>query len=229
MAKEWTAFVHRENFGWRMGLHVLALAASQAIYALGHADWALASILFVGLLGHARARGLGEQGLWVVLGIVYIAVPCLALVWLRQRVPFGLETVVWLMVVVWATDSGAYLAGSIIGGPKLVPSISPSKTWAGAVAGLAAGGAATIAFAQVSHGVADAKFVVTGLLLSLLTQGGDLAESSLKRTFGVKDASDLIPGHGGALDRLDGMIFATLGLAIYVAASGVSPLGWMAP
>jgi phosphatidate cytidylyltransferase len=228
MAKEWTAFVHRENFGWRMGLHVLALAASQAIYALGRADLALASILLVALIGNVYAQRLEQRGLWVVLGIVYIAVPCLALVWLRQRVPFGFETVVWLMLVVWATDSAAYLAGSVFGGPKLAPFISPSKTWAGAVAGLAAGAAATIAYAQVSNGFADPKFVAAGLLLSLLTQGGDLAESSLKRTFGVKDASDLIPGHGGALDRLDGMIFATLGLAAYVELAGVSPIVWMA-
>ncbi len=229
MAVEWTAIVHRERLGWRLGLHVLALAASQALLALGHADWALASILVVALAGNMIAQGRQERGLWVVLGIAYIAIPCLALVWLRQQPLHGLEMVVWLMLVVWATDSAAYLAGSVFGGPKLAPDISPSKTWAGAVAGLAAGIAATIAFAQVSGGMADAKFVAAGTALSLLTQCGDLAESSLKRTFGVKDASDLIPGHGGALDRLDGMLFATLGLAAYVEWAGISPVAWMVP
>lgn len=229
MAVEWTAIVHRERVGWRLGLHVLALAVSQALLALGRADWALASILLVALIGNVVAQRREQRGVWVVLGIVYIAIPCLALVWLRQQPPHGLEMVIWLMLVVWATDSAAYLAGSAFGGPKLAPDISPSKTWTGAVAGLAAGIAATIAFAQFSAGIADPKFVAAGALLSLLTQCGDLAESGLKRTFGVKDASDLIPGHGGALDRLDGMLFATLGLASYVAWSGFSPIAWMVP
>jgi phosphatidate cytidylyltransferase len=228
MALEWTAIVHRERLGWRLGLHVLALAASQALLAVGRPDWALASILFTALIGNLIAQGQQERGLWVALGILYIAVPCLALVWLRQQNPFGLETIIWLFLVVWATDSAAYVAGSVFGGPKLAPAISPSKTWAGAVAGLAAGIAATIVFAHWFGGAADAKFVVAGTALSLLTQCGDLAESSLKRTFGVKDASDLIPGHGGALDRLDGMIFATLGLAAYVEWAKDSPLAWIA-
>lgn len=227
MAVEWNAIVHRERMGWRLGFHVAALAASQALVALGHADWALASILVVALVGNAVAQRREERGLWVVLGVLYIAVPCLALVWLRDQAPHGLGMVIWLFLVVWATDSAAYLAGSAVGGPKLAPDISPSKTWAGAVGGLAAGIAATIAFAQLFGGTADVRLVAAGALLSLLTQCGDLAESSLKRTFGVKDASDLIPGHGGALDRLDGMIFATLGLAAYVAATNMSPLVWM--
>lgn len=229
MALEWTAIVHRERMGWRLGLHMIALAASQALLALGHANWALASILVVALVGNVAAQGREERGLWVVLGIVYIAVPCLALVWLRQQVPYGFDTVIWLFLVVWATDSAAYLAGSVFGGPKLAPAISPSKTWAGAIAGLAAGIAATITFAQWTSGGSDPAFVAIGALLSLLTQCGDLAESVLKRSFGVKDASDLIPGHGGALDRLDGMIFATLGLAAFVALAEISPLTWIAP
>ncbi len=228
MALEWTAIVHRERMGWRLGLHVIALAASQALLALGRADWAFASILVAALIGNLAAQGREERGLWVVLGIVYIAVPCLALVWLRQNSPYGFESVIWLFLVVWATDSAAYIAGSVIGGPKLAPAISPSKTWAGAIAGLAAGVAATFAFAQWI-GYADPKFVALGAVLSLLTQCGDLAESVLKRSFGVKDASDLIPGHGGALDRLDGMIFATLGLAAYVATAEISPLTWILP
>lgn len=229
MAVEWTAIVHRERMGWRLSLHVLALATSQALVAMGRADWALASVLVVALIGNVVAQRNEERGLWVVLGIVYIAVPCLALVWLRQHVPHGLETVIWLMLVVWATDSAAYLAGSVFGGPKLAPEISPSKTWTGAVAGLAAGIAATIGFAQYLGGVPDLKFVAAGTALSLLTQCGDLAESSLKRTFGVKDASDLIPGHGGALDRLDGMLFATLGLAAYLEWAKLSPIQWVLP
>jgi phosphatidate cytidylyltransferase len=229
MSREWVAIVHREAFGWRFALHALALAASQGALAAGYPDWALTGILFVSLIGSVAAQAGQERAVWVVLGIVYIAVPCLAFVWLRQHVPHGFQTVLWLLCIVWATDSAAYAAGSILGGPKLAPQISPSKTWAGAVAGLAAGTLASILLAQVSGGVPDWRFIGVGVALSFLTQCGDLAESVLKRTFGVKDASDLIPGHGGALDRLDGLLFATLGLAAFVGVTGRSPFDWVLP
>jgi phosphatidate cytidylyltransferase len=229
MSREWVAIVHRESFGWRFALHALALGASQAVLAMGYADWALTSVLFAGLIGSVAAQAREERAVWVVLGIVYVAVPCLAFVWLRQQVPHGLETAVWLLCVVWATDSAAYVAGTTLGGPRLAPQISPNKTWAGAVAGLAAGTLAGVLLVQVAGGVPAAVTVGIGLVLSFLTQCGDLAESVLKRTFGVKDASDLIPGHGGALDRLDGLLFATLGLAAFVSATGRSPLDWVLP
>jgi phosphatidate cytidylyltransferase len=227
MAREWVAIVHRETFGWRFALHGMALATSQALLAMDHPDWALTAILIVALLGTIAARAREERAVWVALGIVYIAVPCLAFVWLRHAAdPHGFLTVVWLLVVVWATDSAAYVAGSAAGGPRLAPLISPNKTWAGAIAGLLAGALATVFLAQLAGVMALWPFVGAGLLLSFLTQCGDLAESVLKRSFGVKDASDLIPGHGGALDRLDGLLFATLGLAAYVEQTGVSPLAW---
>ncbi len=230
MSREWVRIVHRETlFDWHFGLHVAALAASQGLLALGHQDWALASILAVAMVGNVAARARDERGIWVVVGIVFIAIPCFALVWLREQPSFGFETALWLLLVVWATDSAAYLAGSVFGGPKLAPAISPSKTWAGAVGGLAAGAAATIGLAQVFGLVPTVAFLAAGFGLAFLTQCGDLAESFMKRTFGVKDASDLIPGHGGALDRLDGMIFATLGLAAYVAWAGHSPIAWTIP
>ena len=224
MSREWVSIVHREAFGWRFALHALALGASQAVLAAGYPDWALTSVLIVALIGNVAARAREERGLWVVLGIVYIAVPCLAFVWLRQLAPHGFETVVWLLCVVWATDSAAYVAGSVLGGPKLAPRISPSKTWSGAIAGLAAGVVGSVLLAQLAGAVPDWRFIGASVALSFLTQCGDLAESVLKRTFGVKDASDLIPGHGGALDRLDGLIFATLGLAAFVGVTGRSPL-----
>jgi phosphatidate cytidylyltransferase len=229
MSREWVRIVHREPFGWHFGLHVLALAASQILLALNLADWALSAILFVALIGNVVAQRLGQRGLWVVLGIIYIAVPCLALVWLRQLPLYGLETVIWLFAVVWSTDSAAYIAGSAFGGPKLAPLISPKKTWTGAIAGLAAGVGISILLAELAGMTASAQFIGASLVLSFLTQCGDLAESFLKRTFGVKDASDLIPGHGGALDRLDGLIFATLGLAAFVVLTKGSPVAWAVP
>lgn len=229
MAREWVQIVHRETMQWRFALHAVALASSQALLAMGRPAWGVTAILLTALIGSVAGQARGERGVWIALGILYIAVPCLAFVWLRQIVPYGFETVVWLLAVVWSTDSAAYVAGSAFGGPKLAPLISPNKTWAGAIAGLLAGLLISIVLARVSGLVPTVEFLATSLGLSVLTQCGDLAESFLKRTFGVKNASDLIPGHGGALDRLDGMIFATLGLAAYVEWVGHSPIRWIIP
>lgn len=229
MAREWVRIVHREALGWRFALHALALGSSQALLAIDRPDWALSAILFVALIASVAAQGRGERSVWAVLGVVYVAVPCLAFVWLRHLIPLGFETVVWLLAVVWSTDSAAYIAGSIFGGPKLAPLVSPSKTWAGAIAGLAAATLISIVLAQAVGASASWQFVGASVVLSVLTQCGDLAESFLKRTFGVKDASDLIPGHGGALDRLDGLIFATLGLGAFVGLTGYSPVLWAVP
>jgi phosphatidate cytidylyltransferase len=227
MSREWVRIVHQENFGWRLALHGFALCASQALLVFGKPDWALASIFLAALLGSVAAQARGEPTAWVIFGILFIAVPCLSFVWLRELVPHGFATVVWLLLVVWATDSAAYVAGSILGGPRLAPAISPSKTWAGAIAGLAAGTLVGVVLNQLPTLVTSWEFIGASVALSFLTQCGDLAESFLKRTFGVKDASGLIPGHGGALDRLDGLIFATLGLAAFVGVVGHSPVSWM--
>lgn len=229
MAREWCRIVHREDMGWRFAIHVLAIVASQSLVVFGYANWGLSGILVAALAGSAAAQAQGERAIWVMLGVLAIAVPCFAFVWLRQDPLNGFDTLVWLLCVVWATDSAAYVAGSYLGGPKLAPAISPNKTWAGAVAGLAAAALVGILLPQLAGMVATWQFVGASLALSVLTQCGDLAESFLKRNFGVKDASDLIPGHGGALDRLDGLIFATLGLAAYVQYAGHSPVAWIAP
>jgi phosphatidate cytidylyltransferase len=230
MAREWTRIVHKEaKPGWRFGLHAVAIASSQILLLIGQPDYAMACIFVVALIGNVAAQRLEERSIWLVAGIVFIAAPVLAFTNLRMLAPLGLETVVWLLCVVWATDSAAYLAGSTFGGPKLAPLISPNKTWTGAIAGLAAGTLAGIALAQLTGNQATVAFVFSSTVVSILTQCGDLAESFLKRTFGVKDASDLIPGHGGALDRLDGMIFATSGVAVLVSILGYSPVAWALP
>jgi phosphatidate cytidylyltransferase len=230
MSREWIMIVHKEHQpGWRLALHAAAIVMSQTLLVAGHANLAMAAVFIMALAGNVYAQRLGERSIWTVMGIVFIALPSLAFSELRMLTPFGLETVVWLLCIVWATDSAAYLAGSAFGGPKLAPQISPNKTWAGAVSGLAAGIIAGILLTQLSGFVAREPYVLACAGVSFLTQCGDLAESFLKRTFGVKDASDLIPGHGGALDRLDGMIVATSGVAILAAIIGHSPVVWAAP
>lgn len=227
MAREWCRMVHREDMGWRFALHVIAIAASQTLLLMGHVNWALSAILVAALAGSAASQAQGERAIWVMFGILCIAFSCFAFVWLRQDPLTGFDTIIWLLGVVWATDSAAYVAGSVFGGPKLAPAISPNKTWAGAVAGLAAGTVVGILLPHLADKAATWQFVSASLALSVLTQCGDLAESFLKRNFGVKDASDLIPGHGGALDRLDGLIFAVVGLAAFVHIEGFSPVIWV--
>ena len=230
MSREWVRIVHREGgFGWRLAIHASAILTSQTLLLLGHMDYALASVFLAALIGNVLALRREERSVWTVMGILCIALPCLAFSNLRMLIPFGLETVIWLLCIVWATDSAAYLAGSVFGGPKLAPMISPNKTWVGAVSGLAAGITAGILLTQLAGFVARENYVAACALVSILTQCGDLAESFLKRTFGVKDASDLIPGHGGALDRLDGMLVATSGVALLISAYGQSPVLWAAP
>ncbi len=146
--------------------------------------------------------------LWALVGLLYIGLPCLALIWLREQPLHGRHIVFWLFCVVWATDTGAYFAGRSIGGPKLIPSISPNKTWAGLLGGMASAslvGGLVAAINPVLPAFALAGFAS---LVAVVSQAGDFTESGIKRSFGVKDASHLIPGHGGMLDRLDGMLFA---------------------
>lgn len=162
---------------------------------------------------------------WV--GFPYIFLSCAAMVWLRDLPAYGLSTVLWIFVVVVATDSGAYFSGRTIGGPKLAPRISPKKTWAGLVGGIvaAAGAGALVAVAVGSSSVVGIAAVSAAL--AVVAQGGDLLISKAKRNFGIKDSSTLIPGHGGVLDRLDGFLAVSIVVAVLSAGGGGSALAWL--
>lgn len=149
-----------------------------------------------------------ERFAWHAVGFLYIALPCLALLWLRQEADRGLLIVLWLLVVVWATDIGAYFAGRTIGGPKLIPSISPNKTWAGLFGGMLSAAIAGGLMASLDPQLPAFGLAAFGALLAIVAQAGDFTESAVKRRCGVKDSSHLIPGHGGVLDRVDGLLFA---------------------
>ena len=149
-----------------------------------------------------------------VFGFVYIGAALIALLWLRHQPVLGRETVLWLMVCVWATDIGAYFVGSAIGGAKLAPTISPGKTWSGL-----AGGMAWAAIASVAAGLLFGKgnlwtLAIIGAALGVVSQIGDLMKSHAKRRAGVKDSGNLIPGHGGILDRVDGLLAVLLAVAL---------------
>jgi phosphatidate cytidylyltransferase len=158
---------------------------------------------------------------WIIAGIGYAAVMLMAPIVLRADTEFGFFAMLFLFAIVWTTDILGYFAGRAIGGPKLMPAISPKKTWAGAVAGTL--GAVVVAL-LVAHWFATfalGPIAAVALLLSVMAQLGDLLESWVKRRFGAKDASHIIPGHGGVMDRLDGFWAAALvGAAIGLTRGG---------
>lgn len=153
---------------------------------------------------------------WALSGLLYVGLPIFSLIYLRSDPNLGFYAILFLFFIVWGTDTTAYFAGRHFGGKKLAPAISPGKTWSGFFGGLFGGFfiGALFAFSINQSPVLPA---LIGLILSAIAQCGDLFESAIKRHFGVKDSSHLIPGHGGILDRLDGVIFAAIGAAIIAA------------
>lgn len=153
---------------------------------------------------------------WKAAGFIYALIPAISLLWIRDRAPQGLELLLWVFIVTWTTDIGAYIAGRAIGGPKLAPAISPNKTIAGLVGGTLSAAVAGYAWVELTR-LSGALFWLAPLF-ALAAQAGDLFESGLKRKAGVKDSGSWLPGHGGALDRLDGLVVvATLTAAVQLA------------
>lgn len=203
-----------------IALAVLAALLAAELKSLPIA-WAI--VAAAALICAAVARGAAERPLDAAFGAIYIAVPCLALAWLRSS-PQGLQWTFMLFAVTWSADVAAYASGNLLKGPKLWPRISPNKTWAGFFGGLLASVVAAVGFALVFRmRLSVPAAALMGLLGGMATMGGDLLESVLKRRFGVKNSGDLIPGHGGLLDRVDGLLFAVL---VVAAARLVHLAGW---
>jgi phosphatidate cytidylyltransferase len=160
------------------------------------------------------------------VGVVYIAVALLSIAWLRLLPEAGLQTVLWMASAVVATDVGAYFSGRFIGGPKLAPRISPSKTWSGLAGGVTCAVIAGVLNVWFMGSGAIAQIAILSGLLAVVAQSGDLIESVVKRHFGVKDAGNLIPGHGGVLDRLDGFLTVAPVTGLMTWFAGGSPLKW---
>ena len=189
---------------------VLAALAAGAIGLYAVAGWLVAAGAMGALVLALRVES--PRSAWYALGVVYAAVPCLALMWLRQDPQFGLAVTLWILTLVWATDTGAFFAGRLIGGPKLAPVISPKKTWSGLLGGMTAAALVGVAAAALREDWTPGALAAASIVLAVIAQGGDLLESSIKRHFGVKDTSNLIPGHGGLMDRVDGLL--TVGIAV---------------
>ncbi|UFZ06006.1 phosphatidate cytidylyltransferase [Bradyrhizobium ontarionense] len=188
----------------------LAIAVAGICCAFGLVDFAVV-VLGLGLL-LVTALAAGRRA-WVATGFVYASAAELASVLVRFDAAHGWQALVLVFLVVWASDIGGYVAGRGIGGPKLAPRISPNKTWAGAIGGFAASLVVSAGWSLADAGGLVAMVVVAAVL-SVVSQLGDLLESAVKRRFGVKDSSHIIPGHGGLLDRLDGYVAAIVFAAI---------------
>jgi phosphatidate cytidylyltransferase len=203
-----------------------ALPLSVVLTALGAAIPALSLLLVATIAGSALSRH-QSHARTLALGIPYLGLGAVALVWLRQPNASGGANVIVLLLIVWASDIGAYMAGRAIGGPRLAPAISPGKTWSGAVGGLVAAAATGLAAsAWLTNGPASWRPAAFAVLIGVISQAGDLFESHLKRHFGVKDSGNMIPGHGGLLDRLDAVLTAAPTAALLALVIGRGVVLW---
>ena len=195
--------------------------------------YGFACLIIVAIAGFAHSlyeRAKLENAAWITFGLPYLGGATVALLALAHASEgeqiYARALVLFLLFAVWAADIGAYALGRIIGGPKLAPIISPSKTWAGLFGALAGAGAVGYSFALTGHPPEPSllKSIILGIFLGLAAQMGDMLESYAKRRAGVKDSGHILPGHGGMLDRIDGLILAAVCLALWHFAAD----GWSA-
>ena len=226
MALEWTTMAHRQD-PLQFALHAAAALCGAFLPLNAGIGTAAVAIGMLWMISAAASWLQDREGaVWRYLGVPYVAVPAIALVLLRNDPVYGILAILWVLVIVWAADTLAYFVGRLLGGPKLAPIISPKKTWAG-LGGAIGGGA----FASAIFAIATGLNAVTALsvlagFLAVIGQVGDLFKSALKRHYGVKDSGRLIPGHGGIIDRVDGLVVvATVAAIIGLARSGITATG----
>jgi phosphatidate cytidylyltransferase len=222
VAWEWGRVVRSKSFDGITMIESVGVAALVILLTLGQPDLALialaASVAAIGFVGVA-SDALG----WSIAGLAYAALPAWALVWLRSDQAFGAIAVLYLFAIAWTTDTASYAAGRLIGGPKLAPRISPHKTWSGFIIGALAPALVGYAFALTLGDTRPLRLAAVSVVLALACQAGDLLESAVKRRFGAKDMSQLIPGHGGLLDRIDGLLAAALLASLIALRDPASP------
>ena len=214
MAQEWVTIVHKAN-ALQFAIHAAAAMAGALLPFGAGLPAALIAIAVLTALSAGLAAAEEPGGAkWRYFGVPYVSLPAIALVVLRSDPTYGISAIVWVMAAVWAADSLAYFSGRIIGGPKLAPRLSPKKTWAG-LGGAMIGSAIAAVAVGLAAGVTG--IVVLGALaaaLAIVEQAGDLFKSAMKRHYGVKDSGRLIPGHGGIIDRVDGLVAVAMAAAL---------------
>jgi len=203
---EWSALVAGNGRRPSLMIGGTALLVSLVLAAGDRLLGAIVAIA-IGIVGIAPLAPAQYRG-WVAGGVPYAGAIGLAPIVLRSDSRYGFVAVMLLFAVVWTTDIVAYFLGRLIGGPKLLPRVSPKKTWSGAISGLIAAVLVALAVAKAAGLSGLISIALVAAILSAVAQAGDLFESQLKRRFGAKDSSHLIPGHGGLMDRLDGFVFA---------------------
>ena len=226
MGWEWARLCGRDAIGLGGAVGIAGIVAGAAAAALDAPRIGLSLVLLAGLPFAWLERDRSVTAALAGAGVAWIGLPCVALIWLAQDAGAGRATVLWILAVVWATDIGAYVIGKAVGGPRLAPRLSPNKTWAGLVGGIACATATGIAAALAIGAPLLSPLVWLSAVLAVVEQAGDLAESATKRHFGVKDSSSLIPGHGGLLDRLDGMLAVVPVVALLSLVGGSSVVTW---
>jgi phosphatidate cytidylyltransferase len=227
----WTAAALVAAFEWQRIVHgetafpAQALTATAALAAgLGAwiAYWPLIAAAFLAAAPAALLLGRGKAA-DTAQGVIYASALAAAAILCRGVDGAGLAVILWLFAVVWGTDTCAYFTGRALGGPKLMPSVSPKKTWSGAIGGLVGGALLGLLVLWLAGISVKWQHVALSLAFSIATQAGDLFESALKRRYGVKDAGAIIPGHGGVMDRLDGFIVAAaLAAVVGVTRGGIA-------
>jgi len=219
---EWTRLVHPAGHLGALVTGVCTLIIQSFLLMNDREDVA---IMIAGLGGLAAAIIAPRNPVWTAIGVVYASILIIAPIVIRSDDRVGFFAIVFVFATVWATDIVAYFTGRAIGGPKLAPTISPNKTWSGAIGGTIGAIAAGAAVAAPSNIQAFLLAALIAIALSVMSQAGDLFESRMKRLFNVKDSGGLIPGHGGAMDRLDGFVAAVLAALLIGAARA----GWNSP
>ena len=208
---EWQRLVGGERL---IVARVVAGAVALALAALWALHDSIAGVVAALILGAAVVGWIagGRQGIWAAAGVLYAGALVASVGLLRVSPSFGMASILWLFAVVWGADIAAYFAGRLIGGPRLWPRVSPGKTWAGAIVGAFAGAVLGLVLGAWTNRLAALFWL--GLATAIVSELGDLFESALKRRFGVKDSSGLIPGHGGLMDRLDAFTSASFFAAV---------------
>lgn len=222
MSWEWARVVRSRGADSIFVLQIVAIAIAGLLTLKKYHALAIVVIMaatWLAFFVHRRAR-LPSDPWWSAAGVYYAGFPTIALIAIRQDPEYGLYAILYLFLVVWSADTGAFFTGRWLGGPKLAPTISPNKTWAGLIGGALAASIAGVLFALWYGGTSVPILAALSFGLAIVSQCGDLGESFIKRFFGVKHTSGLIPGHGGVLDRLDGLVFAAMGAGLVAIAAG---------
>nr|WP_281376651.1 phosphatidate cytidylyltransferase [Rubricella aquisinus] len=207
-------------------LGLLSIAAAAGSVIATEALEMRFGIILVAIVAVILTLGEGRRGRMAVFGFLYISVAMMCIDGLRADEKYGFVAVIWLIIIVIGADVGGYFAGRMFGGPKLWLRVSPKKTWSGFFGGILLAVLLGLIFSALTPGTFAVKVALMSALIAVVSVGGDLIESACKRYYGIKDSSNLLPGHGGVLDRLDGLMAAAIVAGLITFARGQSVFVW---